>query len=134
MTDFAGNRSFSTAPHRAQAVIAQFMIVAALLASAYACGPSRESAPAQTAGTMRGVVYVVGNEPFTSLALQDSSGTMHRLRGPKKLEDVLYQRQGKVAVVTVVNTEQHPEGPIVVISGATFPTHQPGGPADTTGR
>ena len=134
VSDFTGNRTLITSPLRARAVLAQIAIVVTLGALIFACGPSRESAAPQGAGTIRGIVYVVGNEPFTYLALQDSSGSMHRLRGPKELENVLYQRQGKMAVVTIVSTEQEPEGPITVISKATFPTHQTGGPADSTGR
>ncbi len=99
-----------------------------------ACGHSRESEAPGVQGTLRGVVYVVGNEPFTYLALQDSAGEMHRIHGTKNLEDALYQRQGKEVVITVVRTEQLREGPVIEFSGISFPSSHRGGPADSTGR
>ncbi len=106
----------------------------ALMLGFNACGHSRDSESGITPGTMRGVVYVVGNEPFTYLALQDSAGAMHRIHGAKELEDVLYQRQGKTVVITVVGTEQQGEGPVINFNGITFPSNHPGAPADSTGR
>lgn len=104
---------------------------ALVLAGLYGCGHSRDSEALERQGTLKGVVYVVGNEPFTHLAVQDSAGRMHRITGPKAVEDLLYQRQGKTVEVTVVGTEQESEGPIVRISGLVHPPVLPGGPADS---
>ena len=98
------------------------------------CGNSHQLGDPITRGTLRGVIYVIGNEPFTSLALQDSLGQMHRIHGPKDLENILYQRQGKAVAVTVVGTNQGAEGPVVEIGALLAPPILLPSPADSTNR
>ena len=107
-------------------------VVCFSLATFPGCRHAREAEGMQAGGTLRGTVYVIGNEPFTALALQDSLGRMHRVHGPKKLEDLLFQRQGKVVTVTIVGTTQSPDGPVTEIDRAGFPDLPPDVPIDST--
>ncbi len=113
---------------------AGLVMSAATLAGFGACSQVQQTEGQIVQRSLRGVVYVVGNEPFIRLALQDSAGVIHTVQGPKELENVLYQRQGKEVVVTVVGTEQQSEGPVVQFNGVVFPASRAVGPADSTGR
>jgi hypothetical protein len=44
---------------------------------------------------LSGTVYVVGNEPFTSVAVECSNGKMYRIKTTKELEKRLRTLQGK---------------------------------------
>jgi hypothetical protein len=46
-------------------------------------------------GTIQGTIYVVGNEPFTSLAVEDSQGKMLRLSVSKEVRQQLLGLQGR---------------------------------------
>jgi len=110
------------------------LLLLPLLAGICSCVHSRESDDMTAQRTLKGTIYVIGNEPFTHLALQDSAGRMHRIKGPKAVEDVLYQRQGKPVVLTVVGTAEEAEGPVIQISGMTESPASPKVPADSVGR
>jgi hypothetical protein len=98
------------------------------------CRQSREVETSSSSRILRGTIYVIGNEPFTALAIQDSLGRMHRIHGPKHLEDLLLQRQGKPATVTIVGTTQHADGAVAEIGAVEFPVIPAREPADSTGR
>jgi hypothetical protein len=60
--------------------------------------------------TITGVLYVIGNEPFTKLGLQTSNGTMYILKCTKEVELDLRTKQGKIVNVYYDGREQIPEG------------------------
>jgi len=49
-------------------------------------------------GTVKGTIYVIGNEPFTSLAVE-SEGKMYRISASKEIQSTLLKLQGKVIEV-----------------------------------
>lgn len=110
------------------------LLLVPLLAGFFGCVHSRESDDMTAQRTLKGTIYVVGNEPFTHLALQDSAGRMHRIKGPKAIEDVLYQRQGKPVVLTVVGTAEEAEGPVLQISSMAESPAPQKTPADSVAR
>lgn len=46
--------------------------------------------------TIVGTIYVIGNEPFTQLAVEDSTGTVYRIETTKELEMQLRRMQGRI--------------------------------------
>jgi hypothetical protein len=60
--------------------------------------------------TVTGVLFVIGNEPFTKLGLQTSDGTMYILKCTKEIESDLRTKQGKIVNVHYDGREQIPEG------------------------
>lgn len=70
----------------------KILILFLILLTALGCAGKKETVK----GTVRGTIYVIGNEPFTSLAIQDSSGQMYRISASKEIEDKLLARQGKM--------------------------------------
>ena len=61
-------------------------------------------------GTLTGTIYVIGNEPFTSLALQDSTGKMYRISTMKDVRDRLLARQGRLVVLEYSKADTTREG------------------------
>jgi hypothetical protein len=60
--------------------------------------------------TVTGVLYVIGNEPFTKLGLQTPDGTMYILKCTKEIESDLRTKQGKIVNIHYNGTEQILEG------------------------
>jgi hypothetical protein len=63
--------------------------------------------------TVTGVLYLVGNEPFTKLGLQIPDGTMYILKCTKEVESDLRSNQGKIVNVHYNGMEQIPEGQVL---------------------
>ncbi len=61
-------------------------------------------------GTVMGTIYVIGNEPFTSLAVQDSTGKMYRISTMKDVRERLLARQGKIVVLEYSRVDTTREG------------------------
>jgi len=71
-----------------------------------ACTGERET----TKGTITGTIYVIGNEPFTSLAVEDSHGKMLRLSASKEQQQQLKDLQGKKVEVRYSRIDTTAEG------------------------
>ena len=59
---------------------------------------------------VQGKIVLIGNEPFTQLAIQDEDGYVFQLICPKRLEQKLLQNQGdhiRVYYSQIVQTEQY---------------------------
>ncbi len=68
--------------------------------SVHALSSAEESDTAMT--VLRGIVYRIGNEPFTSLAIQDSAGIMHTIEKDTISEyRLLEELQGRTVEIHV---------------------------------
>jgi hypothetical protein len=63
-----------------------------------------------TKGTIQGTIYVIGNEPFTSLAVQDSEGRMYRLSTSTETRQRLLALQGRKVIVEYSKIDTTAEG------------------------
>jgi hypothetical protein len=75
------------------------MAVAVLALLVMSCCAGRQTQ--EDRGSAVGTVVIIGNEPFTSPALQMADGTIHRLVCSKELEQTLRGVQGKRVRVAV---------------------------------
>jgi hypothetical protein len=66
-------------------------------------------------GLLEGIIYSVGNEPFTKLGIQASDGTMYILNCSKDTEHALNFRQGKKVKVLYEKIEHSPEGLTLIV-------------------
>lgn len=48
-----------------------------------------------SSGKIVGTIYVIGNEPFTQVAVEDSAGIIYRIETTKELERQLRGLQGR---------------------------------------
>lgn len=84
----------------------KILILFVMLLAAPGCAGEKETVK----GTVRGTIYVIGNEPFTSLAIQDSLGTMYRISASKEIQDKLLARQGKMVELEYSRIDTNYEG------------------------
>ena len=61
-------------------------------------------------GTVQGTVYVIGNEPFTSLAVELPDWKMYRLSTTKEIRQQLLAIQGKKVEVQYSKIDSTAEG------------------------
>jgi len=69
---------------------------------------------------LEGIIYSLGNDPFTKLGIQTSDRTMYVLKCTKEIEQLLNTRQGKKVKVYYKNIEQSPEGLVLVVTKYEF--------------
>lgn len=75
-------------------ILPLFLIVAAFaLSTACSCNCGKEN-------TIRGYITVVGNEPFTKLAINTDDNKIYLLQCSKELSDQLWKQQGTYFYVT----------------------------------
>ena len=67
-------------------------------------------------GTLSGTVYVIGNEPFTSVAVEAPNGTMYRIVTSKELEKRLRTLQGKKVELEYTKLVRAADGPTMTVS------------------
>ncbi len=91
--------------HSAWVLLAAFVLV---------CCSSTQQA-GSNGGSAEGVIYSIGNEPFTRLGLQTADGTMYVLKCPGEVERVLNAKQGQKMKVYYENKTQSPEGVILQV-------------------
>ncbi len=72
------------------------------------CVGSKQSIPER--GTITGRIFVIGNEPFTKLAIETSEGLMYPLKCDKATEFELRKNQGHMVHIEYDGIEQAPEG------------------------
>jgi hypothetical protein len=90
----------------------QLIVIAVLLAGGWllSCASSK---PATTQPqTLVGQVFVIGNEPFTKLALKAEDGQTYVLVGAKEVETMLLQHQGQIVQILTTGAEETSEGKI----------------------
>jgi hypothetical protein len=73
---------------------------------ALACGSS---------GTIIGTIYVIGNEPFTQVAIQDSTGAIFRIETTKEIEQRLREMQGRKVTLEYSNVTTTEDGKIITV-------------------
>ena len=67
-------------------------------------------------GKLSGTVYVVGNEPFTSMAIECSNGKMYRIKTTKELEKRLRGLQGKKVEVQYTKLVRTADAQTITVS------------------
>jgi hypothetical protein len=73
---------------------------------------------------MVGKIFVIGNEPFTKLAIQTSENLMFPLKCEKKIETELQAIQGKIIKVKYDGTKPSPEGLMLIVTNVELPSDQ----------
>jgi hypothetical protein len=81
------------------------MILPALLLP-NGCSSHKET----TRGTIQGTVFVVGNEPFTTLAVEVSQGKMYRIASSADIRQHLLALQGKKVELQYSSVDTTAEG------------------------
>jgi len=66
--------------------------------------------------TIEGAVVVVGNEPFTSVAIQTSSGSIYRVAAPPDLERRLRGVQGMKILAEYSAMDSTAEGMKIIVT------------------
>jgi len=67
-------------------------------------------------GIVEGIIYSVGNEPFTKLGIQALDGTMYVLKYTKEIEQVLNTKQGKKVKLHYEKAMPSPEGLTLIVT------------------
>ncbi|KUO60998.1 hypothetical protein APF79_12630 [bacterium BRH_c32] len=68
--------------------------------------------------TLKGMVVVVGNEPFTKPALKLDDGTIFIIEGSEEIVSELLNNQGVKYAVTLGTFRDGPDGKILVVEQA----------------
>ena len=74
--------------------------------------------PLREQGELRGKVFVIGNDPFTRLALTLDERNSVVLLCPPEVEKYLRSHQGEIIKVTYQGTSRVPEGQAVRVTSA----------------
>ncbi len=80
------------------------------------CGSA--TVPLREQGELRGKIFVIGNDPFTKLALALDDRNSVVLLCPPEVEKYLRSHQGQSVIVTYEGTSQVPEGRAVRVTTA----------------
>ncbi len=100
------------------------IVMLALLAmaglAAWTCASSDDTAG--QAKTIVGKIQVIGNEPFTSLALETPAGTMYVLHCEADVQKMLLQRQGQSVKIHFKEFEKVPSGQALRVLSAELLT------------
>jgi hypothetical protein len=75
-------------------LIISILIFAALFSTGCSCGCGNTEK-----NTVKGFITVIGNEPFTKLAVKTDNGKFFVLKGSKELNAELNQKQGSYYVI-----------------------------------
>jgi hypothetical protein len=93
-------------------VVFIFTILPALLLG-NGCSSHRET----IRGTIQGTVFVVGNEPFTTLAVEVSQGRVYRIATSADIQQRLLALQGKKVEVQYSRVDSTAEGITLHVEG-----------------
>src|SRR5512140_3611497 len=91
------------------------LLISALMINS-GCGSA--TVPLREQGELRGKVFVIGNDPFTRLALTLDERTSVVLLCPPEVEKYLRSHQGETIKVTYEGTSRVPEGQAVRVMTA----------------
>ncbi|MBI3587542.1 MAG: hypothetical protein HY088_10465 [Ignavibacteriales bacterium] len=75
------------------------------------CSSSKEAG----SGAITGIIQVIGNEPFTTVAIQRADGTMYRISASREIEQRLRAMQGKTMELRYSELSSSPEGLRIVV-------------------
>lgn len=89
-----------------------------LLLSLVSCSSSKDSD--KDTRNLKGRIFVVGNSPFTHLALQVDSVTTYLLNCNEEIRKSLSEYQGNFAEITYRDTEETPDGKALKVISATL--------------
>ena len=93
------------------------LIVLILLVSGAGCTRTSELS-GNEARTIVGKVYVMGNEPFTRLAVEMENKQVYVLHCSKEIETMLLSKQGQLVRVHIKSMMNIPEGKAVEVTEA----------------
>lgn len=65
--------------------------------------------------TVKGMIFITGNEPFTRLALEDIKGNVYYLQCSKEMEKKLWDLQGKEVLIYYDSINTNEAGTFVKI-------------------
>lgn len=85
---------------------------------ALGCGSSANTA--QAVKELTGQVVVVGNEPFTNLALKTDSAKVYILKCDNKMKTLLRQSQGRIAKVFYKNEDNSVKPAVIYVEHVEF--------------
>ncbi len=94
-----------------------------LLATFMLAGCSLSGQTTDETHVTTGRIQVIGNEPFTRLALQSDDGTVYVLRCEKSVETMLAGEQGHLVQVEWKVMEKVPEGNAIRVLKAVVVSH-----------
>lgn len=99
-------------------ILKAFLLI--MLISVVSCSSSKDSAREGEVKTLQGRVFVVGNSPFTHMALQTDSTTVYLLDCSDEIQKKLSEHQGNLAEISYNGTTQTPEGKALKVIGASL--------------
>lgn len=88
-------------------MLRDFKLIAIICLMLLACASS---------GKVVGTIYIMGNEPFTSVALETPEGKVYRVSTTKELEQRLRGLQGRKVELEFTKIARSPEGQTIVVS------------------
>ena len=88
------------------------LILSAVYISACSCNCGKSSAESNT---VHGYIAVVGNEPFTKLAIQTDDNKTYILQCSKELHDELWKHQGGFYEVQYGDSRNEDGVPVIVV-------------------
>ena len=90
--------------------MARILFTPALFVALSIAGCSAGETASAPASVAWGRILVIGNEPFTSLALETDSGKVYVLHCDPATRNILLRRQGERVKISYKETEPVPEG------------------------
>ena len=93
------------------AAIAAHLFIFLLIADGCTCNCGKSSAE----NTIKGYITVVGNEPFTNLALQTDENKTYILQCGKELKDELWKKQGSYYYIKYSELNEKEDVPTIVV-------------------
>lgn len=76
------------------------------------CSSKKTSTVVQT---VIGTIQVIGNEPFTQLALETEDGTVYLLKAEGDIIEELFKHQGQFVKIQYKGIEELPEGKSILV-------------------
>ncbi len=67
---------------------------------------------------VKGYITVVGNEPFSKLALKTNDDKVYILKCNKEMEDFLYRQQGNYYLIYFSNSKIEMDVPVITVEKA----------------
>lgn len=77
-----------------------------------------------SSGKIVGTIYVIGNEPFTQVAVEDSTGTVYRIETTKELEQRLRGLQGRKVELHYTTLRTTEIGKTIAVGSIQEVSHQ----------
>lgn len=89
------------------------IIILLLIVTFYSSGCSCNCG--KDGNTVKGYITVVGNEPFTKLAVETDEGKVFLLQCSKELESVLYKDQGNYYYITYGDSRNENGSTVIIV-------------------